>query len=100
MSSFSHLVIISYQCILNSVGERGQPRHSHLLILASFDSLELCFINILLCVCVSTVAFNNVSGIFIDFKISNKICLCAIKCFFMISTQQEYFHIVFHSFFN
>jgi len=86
MSSFCHLVIISYQYILNSVGERGQPRHSHLLILASFDRLELYFINILFCVYVSTVAFNNVSGIFIEFKISNKICLCAIKCFFVICT--------------
>jgi len=59
MSSFCHLVIISYQFILNSVGERGQPWHTRLLILANFDSLELNFINILFCVYVSTVAFNK-----------------------------------------
>jgi len=68
MSSFCLLVIISYQYILNSVGKRGQPWHTRLLILSSFDSLELNFINILFCVYVSTVVFNNVSGIFIILK--------------------------------
>jgi hypothetical protein len=46
------------------------------LISASFDSLELDFINILFCVYTSTFAFNNVSGIVLDaldFKILSKI---------------------------
>ena len=46
MSSFHHLVIMSSQYILKRVGKRGQPRHTLLLISASFDSLELNFINI------------------------------------------------------
>jgi len=50
MSTFWHLVIISFKYILNSEGERGQPWHTPLLISASFDSSELNFINILFCV--------------------------------------------------
>jgi hypothetical protein len=65
--------------MLKSVGEKGQPWCTRLLILVSFDSLELNFINILFYVYVSTVAFNNVSGIFIDFKISNKIHRCVLS---------------------
>ena len=70
MTSFCQLVIISAKYILNSLGERGQPWHTPLLISASFNSLGLNFINILLCLCKSTVAFVNVSGIFLYFKIS------------------------------
>ena len=46
MSSVCHLVIISSVYVLKSVGKRGQPWCSHLLISASFDSLELNFINL------------------------------------------------------
>jgi hypothetical protein len=67
MPSFSGLVIISSKYILNSVDERGQPWHTPLLISASFEDLELNFIDILFCVCMSTIALNNVSGIFLDF---------------------------------
>ena len=56
MSSVCHLVIISFVYVLKSVGKRGQPWCSHLLISASFDSLELNFINVLLCVYMSTIA--------------------------------------------
>jgi len=73
MSSFFHLVILSSTYILNSVGKQGQPWHTALLISASFESLVLNFISVLFCVFMSTIAFNNVSGIFIDFKISNKV---------------------------
>jgi hypothetical protein len=52
------------------------------LILASFDDLEFNFIGTLFCVCMSTVAFNNVSRIFLDFRISNKICLCMLSILF------------------
>ena len=69
MSSFCHLVIISSKYILNSVSKRRHPWHAALLISTSFDSLELHFINILFFVCMSTIAVNNVSGIFLDFKI-------------------------------
>jgi len=37
MSCFCHLVIISSNYISNSVGERGQPWHTPLLISAGFD---------------------------------------------------------------
>jgi len=77
MSSFHHVVIIlPKQYLLNSTGERGQPGLTHLVISASLDSLELNFINILFCVYVPSIAFNDTSGIFIDFRISNNICLC------------------------
>ena len=46
MSSFHYLVIMSSQYILKKVGKREQSRHALLLISASFDSLELNFINI------------------------------------------------------
>jgi len=46
-SSVCHLVIILSMYILNSVGETGQPWCTPLLNSASFDSLELGFINIL-----------------------------------------------------
>jgi len=49
-SCFCHLVIISSKYILNSVGERGQPWYTALLISTGFDSLLLNFINILFCV--------------------------------------------------
>jgi hypothetical protein len=49
-----------------------------LLISVSFDNLELNFIDILFCMCVSIVAFNNVSEILLDFRISNKICVCTL----------------------
>ena len=39
MSSFRQLVIISTKYILNNVGETRW--HTHLLLLASFDNLEL-----------------------------------------------------------
>jgi hypothetical protein len=52
ISSFCHLVIISSKYMLNSVGERGQPWHTPLLISATFDDLELNFIDILFFVCV------------------------------------------------
>jgi hypothetical protein len=42
MFSFCHLVIIA--------GKRGQSWHTALLILVSFESLGLDFINILFCV--------------------------------------------------
>jgi hypothetical protein len=60
---------------MNGVDERGQPWLTTLLISASFDGLELHFINILFRVNVSNMTFNNASGIFLDFKISNKVCL-------------------------
>jgi len=47
MTSFCQLFIISSKYILNSVGERGQPWRTPLLISASFDSMGLNFINIL-----------------------------------------------------
>jgi hypothetical protein len=52
MSSFCHLVIISINYIFNNVSETGQPWHTHLLLLASLDNLELNVINILFCMCV------------------------------------------------
>jgi hypothetical protein len=42
------------------------------LISARCDSLELNFIDILCCMCMYTIAFNNVFGIFLDFRISLK----------------------------
>jgi hypothetical protein len=50
ISYFCHLVIISSKYILNSVGERGKPWRTPLLISARFDSVELNFIDILFCV--------------------------------------------------
>jgi hypothetical protein len=67
--SFCHLVIISSNYILNSVGEEGKPWRISLWISARFGGLELNFIDILFCVCMPTIAFNNVSGIFLDFRI-------------------------------
>lgn len=52
MSSFCHLIIISSKYVLKSVGRRDQPWHTLLLISTSLHSLELQFINILLCVCI------------------------------------------------
>ena len=40
MSCFSHLVIMSSKYILNSVGERGQPWRTHLLISTGFDNFD------------------------------------------------------------
>ena len=37
----------------------------------------------------STTAFNNVSGIFLEFKISNKTCLCILSSAFSYSTNNE-----------
>jgi hypothetical protein len=54
ISSFCHLVIISSNYILNSVGEEGKPWRICLWISARFDGLELNFIDILFCVCMST----------------------------------------------
>jgi len=86
---------------LNSVGKGGQPWHTTLLISANFDSLELNFINTLFCVYTSTIAFNIVSGIFLGFKISNKICFCLQSdVYFMIYKQQVCYQITFPSFFN
>jgi hypothetical protein len=62
MSSFCHLVIISPKCLLKSVGQNGQPWPTSLLISASFNSLDLNFINILF-----VFPLNNISGIFIHF---------------------------------
>jgi hypothetical protein len=70
VSSFCHLVIISSKYILKCKGKTGQPWHTPLLISASFDSLKLNFTNIFFCLYMSTIAFSNVSGIFLDFKIS------------------------------
>jgi len=50
MSFFCHLVIISSKYILKSVGERGQPWRTPLLISAGFDNLLLNFISIFFCV--------------------------------------------------
>jgi len=77
--SFFHLVILSSKYILNGVGEQGQLWHTALLISASFESLVLNFINVLFCVFMSTIAFNNVSGIFIDFKIPDEISFCILS---------------------
>jgi len=73
ISSFFHLVIISSKYILNSAGEKGQPWRTSLLISASFYSLVLNFISVLFCVFMSTIACHKVSGMFLDFKISNEI---------------------------
>jgi hypothetical protein len=62
MSSFCHLVIISSKCVLNSVGQSGQPWPTSVLNSASFNSLDLNFINILF-----VFDLNNISGIFIHF---------------------------------
>jgi hypothetical protein len=45
MSSFCHFVV-STKYILNSIGERGQPWHTLVLISASFEDLELNFVDI------------------------------------------------------
>lgn len=66
------MVTISSQYILNNAGERGQPWHTPVLILASFGNMELRFTNILFCLCMSTTACNNV------FEISD-ICLCILS---------------------
>jgi hypothetical protein len=63
VSSFCYLVIISSKCVLNSVGENGQPWPTSLLISASFNSFDLNFIGILF-----VFAVNNVSGIFLGFS--------------------------------
>jgi len=75
ISWFCHLVLISSKYILNSVGERGQPWRTPLLISTGLDNLLLYFINILLRVSISISAFSNVSGIYQDFKMLNKVCL-------------------------
>jgi hypothetical protein len=62
ITSLYHLVIISSKHILNGVGERGKPWRTSQLISARFDDLELSFIDILFCLCMSTITFNNVSG--------------------------------------
>ena len=90
MSSFCHLAIISPQHSLNSVGERGKTQCNHLLISASLRCLEFHFI-ILFCVCMSNAAFNKVYGIFLDFKISYKICFYTTKSFFIIHKQEACF---------
>jgi len=64
MSSVCNLVIISSVYILNSVGETGQLRCTSLLNSASFDSLELDFINILFYMYMSTAAFKCIWNIF------------------------------------
>ena len=64
---------------LKQCSERGQVCRFPLLIPVSIDSLELNVINMLFCVYISSFAFNNVSGIFLDFKMSNKICLCTLS---------------------
>jgi hypothetical protein len=38
ISSFCHLVIILSKYILNSVGDRGQPWHTAVLISSSFET--------------------------------------------------------------
>jgi len=48
--------------------QEGQSWCTPLLISASFDSLELNLTSILYCMYMSTVVFNNVSGIFLDCK--------------------------------
>ena len=49
--------------MLNNLGEEGQLWRTPLLISASFDSLELNYINILFCVYMSIIAFNISSEI-------------------------------------
>jgi hypothetical protein len=96
---FFPLAIISSKYILNNVGKRDQPwRIPLLIILASFDNLELNFIDSLFCMFMSTVAFNNASGIFLDFRIWNKISLYTAKRFILIYKQQMCFQIIFPSF--
>jgi hypothetical protein len=73
VSYFCHLVIISSKYILNSVGERVQPWCTPLLSSESFDNLELSFIDILFFVFMSIIVFNNVSGIFLDFRTSKSV---------------------------
>jgi hypothetical protein len=85
--------------MLNSVGERGQPCRTPTLISASLDDLELNFIDILFCVHMSTIAFNNVCGIFLDFRISNKIYVFVHQQTLMYK-QQMCFQITFSSIFN
>ena len=89
MSSFCHLIIISSKYVLRSVGRRDQPWHTVLLISTSLDSLELHFINILLCVYMSITAFNNVCAIFIDIKISSTISFCILLSAFSQSTNKR-----------
>jgi hypothetical protein len=59
--------------MLQREDETGQPWRS-----ACLGSLEVSFINILFCVYMSSLAFNNIPGIFPDFKILYKICLCVL----------------------
>jgi len=56
--------------MLNSVGEGGQLWRTPLLISASFDILELNYINILFCVYMSTITSSEM--FFFYFKISMK----------------------------
>jgi hypothetical protein len=51
-----------------------------------FNDLELNFIDILFHM--STIAFNNVSRIFLDFRISNKMYFYTIKRLLKIYKQQ------------
>jgi hypothetical protein len=37
----------------------------------------------------STIVFNNAPGIFLDFRILNKICLCTLSNVFFISYKQQ-----------
>ena len=64
--------------MLHGVGESGQTWRTALLISTSLGSLEVSFISILFCVYMSADELNNVPGIFLDFKISYKICLCVL----------------------
>ena len=87
MSSFCHLVFISSKYILNSIGKRGQSRHTPLLISSSFNSLELDFLNILFCVCVCPLL--PLIMYLEYFKISNKACLCILSNAISYSTNNK-----------
>ena len=90
MSSFFHLVIISSKYILNTVGKKGQPWPTALLILASFESMVFNFINVLFCVFMSTIAFLNVAGIFLDFKYQIKSLFVYYQMLFQNYKQQVF----------
>jgi len=76
---------------LKQCSERRQVCRFPLLIPATIDSLELNAIDILFCMYMCYVAFNNVSGIFLDFKMSNKSCLCILsRVFFFIIIDNKY----------
>ena len=84
---FSYFISV----ILNSVDERGQPWHN-LLVSANFDSLDLHFINyyFFFFKSMSTIALNNVSGMFLDFIISNSVLLYYKMLFWNLQTTSVF----------